>query len=336
MNPNGTNFSNGNNSNGQTPNPNDQMPQFEAPQNPNLDNNFRGGAFMPDQNINNIPTVSDNSTPTFSEPKRSFMSEVLEGQGPQQQAQIQMQAQAMQQPIPMNNIQNTPYSYTQAQIAAMPQPKQSHALEILVIVIIYILGIAAIGGAIYFFMQYDAKNKQITSARNAMVVDAKEEQKQLDDQNYAKRKALTSKEFTGPSQYGSLTFKYPKEWNVYIANESETSAEYEAYFHPDPIPPVKSNKSIYAFSFRIVNSSYEQTAQKFTSNNKISTVPFSSGPITGIIAQGKIKNDDAPNGRAVIIKVNDKSAILQTDDYTQYGNYFDSIIASLRNSNIDN
>ena len=341
MNPNGTNLDNGMNPNGPMPNgqaPNDQMPQFEAPQNPMLDNSPRAGAFMPNQNINNIPTTDTNPTaPTFSAPKASFAS-MLEGKDPYQNPSPNpYQNQAMPQAMPANNIQNTPLAMgMQSQSIAIPQPKQSHGLEIFIIVIIYIISIAAIGGAIYFFMQYDGKNKQDTSARNALVLDAKEEQKALDDQNYAKRKALTSKEFTGPTQYGALTFKYPKEWNVYIANDSETSAEYEAYFHPDPIPPIKSNNSKYAFSFKILNQSYEQAAQKYN-NDKISSTPFSSGPITGIMVQGKLKNNEnAPDGRAIIIKVNDKSAILSTDDYATYGNYFDSIIASLRNSNIDN
>ena len=328
MNPNGTNLNNGTNPTG--PTPNDQMPQFEAPQNPNLDNNLRGGAFMPNQNINNIPTAADDSMPTFSAPKASFAS-MLEGQNQPYQNQ------SMPTPMPTNNIQNTPLAVgMQSQSMAIPQPKQSHGLEIFIIVIIYIISVAAIGGAIYFFMQYDGKNKQDTSQRNTLVLDAKEEQKTLDDQNYAKRKALSSKEFTGPSQYGSLTFKYPKEWNVYIANDSETSAEYEAYFHPDPVPPIKSNHSSYAFSFKIVDASYEQTAQRYK-DDKISSTPFSSGPITGILVQGKLKNyEGAPDARAIIIKINDKSAILQTDNYAEYGNYFDSIIASLRNSNIDN
>ena len=261
-----------------------------------------------------------NQPPVFAAPQANCQ------QTPMMQQQIPMQPNPqMPQPQPMQMRPPTP---------AVSAPKKSHVLEIVLIIFIFLLGGAAIGGAAYCQSRYTELSEKVNSARSVQISKIKEETKIIDDKAYEKRAANQYREFTGPSDFGSITFKYPKEWSIYLHNNSDSNPTYEAYFGQDYVPPVGQGSN-FALSFKLVNQSYDAYVKQFEGKKLSSTSAFSAHGLSGIKVTGKLdENANQPDGAEVIIRVNSYTAIIRTDDYQEYGNEFDAVIEDLRSGNI--
>lgn len=252
------------------------------------------------------------------------------------------------QPIPANQAQQTIPNYPQnnpyqpqAQPMTMPQmpsaqqivanqkPKKSHVLEILLIIFIFIIGAGAIGGAAYCQSQFSALNANVMTDRSNRANEAMQAQKIIDDKAYENRNASDTREFTGPSDFGALTFKYPKTWKVYLENNDDSNPTYTAYFAPDYVPPNNGSYN-YALIFKLQNIDYDKYLQNLSQKKLISIAPIYLNGLTGSKATGKLDDkEEQANGSEAIIKVNDYTAILRTDDYDKYGEEFDTILQTL-------
>lgn len=252
------------------------------------------------------------------------------------------------QPIPANQAQQTIPNYPQnnpyqpqAQPMTMPQmpsaqqivanqkPKKSHVLEILLIIFIFIIGAGAIGGAAYCQSQFSALNANVMTDRSNRANEAMQAQKIIDDKAYENRNASDTREFTGPSDFGALTFKYPKTWKVYLENNDDSNPTYTAYFSPDYVPPNNGSYN-YALIFKLQNIDYDKYLQSLSQKKLISIAPIYLNGLTGSKATGKLDDkEEQANGSEAIIKVNDYTAILRTDDYDKYGEEFDTILQTL-------
>ena len=215
--------------------------------------------------------------------------------------------------------------------APAPVQKKSHIGEIILLIFIFIIAGAAVGGAIYCYTQYDELNREVLADRSIKVDNAKAEQKTQDEQNYEIRTKKTTREFTGPSNFGALTFEYPKDWNVYIANDSSTEPSFTAYFSPEYVKPLNSENQ--GLIFKINSTNYENQIKQYE-NNLISSQAHSQNGLTGSIFTGKLdKKADSRTGKAVVLQINNYSATIMTPDYDTYGVQFDTIISTLRSAN---
>lgn len=305
MNPNGQNGNQNTN-----PNPNNPgAPIFQAPQNNAYANPYQQP--MPNQNYGPDTRM------------QSFINQAeYRSQGPMQP---QMQA-----PVPPQTIPAPQSIQAPAQTTA-PAKKTSHIGEIILIIFIFIIAGAAVGGAIYCYTQYDELNREVLADRSIKVDNAKAEQKTQDEQNYEIRTKKTTREFTGPSNFGALTFEYPKDWNVYIANDSSTEPSFTAYFGPDYVKPLNSDNQ--GLVFKINSSNYDSQIKQYE-NNLISSQAHSQNGLTGSIFTGKLdKKADSKTGKAVVLQINNYSATIMTPDYDTYGVQFDMIISTLRSAN---
>jgi len=358
MNPNGQNGNNnsfnplentpngdtGQNFNAQGNNINFQSntPQFEAVQNNQAAQMSTQNA-IPNQNYpqqnpiqnqgyasqNPVQTInaqqSVNTAPSFSAPQNPYT----------QQAQMSPNMTNFGQgQITNTSLPQMPPLTAQGQVAQaqskQPAPKKKNAvLEIVLIVFIFILAAAAVGGSAYCWNEYSKLSADVNSRTSIQVSEAKENQKKIDDQAYENRNASTTREFTGPSDFGAITFKYPKEWNVYLKNNDDSNPKYEAYFSPNYVAPVDNNH-IQPLSFRIVEQSYTNYIKKYENKKLTTTSAYSINGLTGSKVTGKLnERQDEPNGAEVVIQVNNYAAIIRTDDYDTYGAEFDAIIAEL-------
>ena len=119
-----------------------------------------------------------------------------------------------------------------------------------------------------------------------------------------------------PSDYCYINVKYPKNWSVYINKDGSNNSDFEAYFQPNKVPSLSDAHSRYALRFIIKNSQFDDAEMTYISrvkNGKLKSQNFSadSDAISGTRYEGEI--DNKINGVFVMFKVNDKTAILQTD-----------------------
>ena len=122
---------------------------------------------------------------------------------------------------------------------------------------------------------------------------------------------------------------------MYVDKDASNNSDYVAYFQPKKVPPISSQNSRYALRFAIYNRQYDDVAKPYVAkvkNGKMQSQNFTadSGKITGMRYEGEISNNIT--GTFVIFKVNDKTAILQTDSDVLLDDY-EKILQTLRRAN---
>ena len=192
-------------------------------------------------------------------------------------------------------------------------------IKTIAIVILGLTTIAFVCLFIYFLNQYNEVNTDIQSQIDVAVADAKDEQYQKDQKDFAEREKYPYKTFAGPVDYGELSFKYPKTWSVYIASDLlKTSGDFEAYLNPGEVELISSKNSIYGLrvkirdkAFETVVAEYQKALEKKNSNLSVESITLKNGT-TANKYTGTIPNTEF-SGYIIVFKIRDKTAILQTD-----------------------
>ena len=121
--------------------------------------------------------------------------------------------------------------------------------------------------------------------------------------------------FVGPSDYGRLTFEYPKTWSAF--QESDVSqgggVTYAAYLNPVIVPPV-SETTKFALRITIEQKIYDKALDEYASQIKkgdLKSSVYVDGTRTGTRLTGNFNKDIV--GTAVLIKMRDRTLTLRTD-----------------------
>jgi hypothetical protein len=181
-------------------------------------------------------------------------------------------------------------------------------------------------------MQYNELKNNADSEKEIAVAEAKKDQQEIDNLKFEDQLKLPNNPFTGPSDYGSLSFEYPKTWSVYVESDGLNNSDFVSYFAPSQINPVGSEDSRYALRFSILNRQFNDVVkdyERLASDNGLSQSTFNgdNNRISGIRYEGSIS--DEIDGVVIVTKVNDKTAIFQTDAKV-YMDDFNKLISSLR------
>ena len=193
-----------------------------------------------------------------------------------------------------------------------------------------ILALAFGGLAIWAYMQYNTAKTDVDSQIKVAVIDAERRQSQKEEAKYAEREKEPNLEFSGPTDYGRLTFKYPKTWNLYEATDVESrGGEYRAYLHPSKVPPVVTDQQ-FALRVTIENKEYDKVVQQYDALVKkgdLRSSSTSSMGNTGTRLDGNFSKNI--RGAAVIYKVRDKTATVRTDANETFKADFNKIIQTI-------
>lgn len=216
--------------------------------------------------------------------------------------------------------------------AGMPGKKNTTLIETIILVVVCLIAAAAIVFAVVFFMKYNELNTDFESKKNLEVAKAVKEQEDKDNASFAEREKLPYYSYTGPSDYGSISFQYPKTWSVYVDSDGTNNSDFKAYFRPSQVDPIKDKDSRYALRFSILNRQYDtvqKTYQTKVTSGKMTASVFNAddNKITGIRYEGEIEKNI--NGIVVLVKVNDKTAVFQMDADV-YRTDFETLLQGLR------
>lgn len=194
-----------------------------------------------------------------------------------------------------------------------PAGQNSGLLKTILVIIFALTTIGAAYFAVYFYNEYKIASSDV-SAQVAAAVTARE--KEITDELEAKfteREKIPYYTFAGPADYGSLNFKYPKTWSVYIAKDASKGGDFEAYLHPSEVPAVASN-TIYALRVTIKSESFETANSRYKSlvqSGKLTSSVISIGNADANRYDGTLSNNFI--GSVVIFKIRDKTVTLETD-----------------------
>ena len=232
------------------------------------------------------------------------------------------------------SVHQSQQMYTAEQVAKMMEPKKDIAglIKTIVIVIISLIAVTFIGLFIWMFIQYNEAQTDVDGQIAVAVAAAKDEQVMQDEAEFLEREKYPYKTFSGPADYGQLTFEYPKTWSVYIAKDASNGGDYEAYLNPGQVDAV-SDTTINALrvvvrdkSFEDVVAEYQKAMDKKDSNLTVGTITVNG--TTANRYTGTIPNTDL-SGFIVIFKIRDKTAILRTDSVL-FQEDFDKLLGTIQ------
>jgi len=214
-------------------------------------------------------------------------------------------------------------------IALMDKQKQS-GFALVSYILSGALAIVA-GLAIWALVAYTSEKSDVESRIDLAVAEAKKEQSEVDEAKFLERENEPWRDFSGPADYGQVTFKYPKTWSVYVNRDGQGGGSYEAYFHPVVVPTVGGGSSDARFALRmsIDNQDYDRVISAYSNDVSRGDLDSSSvkiNDVTGTRLQGNFSQDI--RGSAVIFKIRDKTLTLRTDAAT-YQDQFNAIVKTL-------
>lgn len=208
------------------------------------------------------------------------------------------------------------------------QPK-SHSF-LVPLIVVFLLFLAAVGFALWAFMgrqDYKDNSDQKAAAASAEVRVATQAE---DAAKYAEEAKNPLKTFTGPSDFGGVTVQYPKTWSAYaVQGGSRGSTPLDAYFHPDVVPDVAAQASVFALRIEIVDQAYSQVLAKYESAVKAGEVtvsPYKLAKVPTIVGSrvdGQIES--AKRGSMVLFPLRNVTLMVWTET-DQYLKDFNDII----------
>lgn len=177
-----------------------------------------------------------------------------------------------------------------------------------------VLFLAAGSFAIWSYVNYSEQKTNVDGKIALAVAEAKKEEAERNEVKFAEREKEPRREFVGPTEYGRLTFDYPKTWSAYVKNDGSDRSQFEAYLHPIVIPPLDDRSSRVALRVVILNRDYEDVLGQYDSKVKAGELKSSNVEIngnSGVRLDGAF--DDSIRGSIIILRVRDKTVTLRTD-----------------------
>ena len=220
---------------------------------------------------------------------------------------------------PMTAPQMAPQPGTPNLNAPQPAAKKDmgDVIKIIVIVALALTTVTFIGLFVWMMLQYNEASTDVNGQIAIAVAEAKDEQALQDEAEFLEREKYPYQTFSGPADYGELTFQYPKTWSVYVASDAAKGGDFRAYLNPVQVNEVSDNTimalrvTIRTDDFEKVTAEYQRKMEARDADLTMESITFADG-ITANKYTGKIPDTDL-RGYIVVFKIRDKAVILQTD-----------------------
>lgn len=193
-------------------------------------------------------------------------------------------------------------------------------------VLILFFGAAGFGIWAYTGMQ-DYKNNVEPKIATA-VAKAEEETSSKKDKEFTEKEKQPLRNYTGPTEYGSLSINYPKTWSVYADESGSGSAPVSAHLNPNFVPGLQSNNNV-ALRLEVVNTAYSQvvsTIESSVKSGKVTAKPYSLSTLPSVVGlrlDGEVVNQK--QGAMIVLPLRDKTIKVWTEA-SQFVADFDNII----------
>ena len=202
--------------------------------------------------------------------------------------------------------------------------------QLLVIIglLVVLVGVSSLSAWLY--VQYSDQKNNVDSKIATAQVAARKEQSEADDIKIKAVEEEPNREFAGPEDYGGLTFKYPKNWSVYVAEDAAVNASrYSAYLHPVTVPPINSKAARFALKVTVETVAYDKALSGFKSlieKGDLKSIPITVNEHEGTRLDGTLQKDI--RGSAVLFRVRDKTITVSSEAET-FKEYFDNIVKTI-------
>lgn len=208
----------------------------------------------------------------------------------------------------------------------------SGLIKTIAIVILSLIAATFIGLFIWMTTQYNEVSTDVNGQIDVAVAAAVDENTMAMEMEFAEREKEPYRDFSGPADYGGISFKYPKTWSLYVAKDASNGGDYQAYFNPievNEVSPTTINSlrlTIRDAAFDTVTADYQRYVEQL--NSKLSVQAVTVAGTAANRYTGKLLNTEL-EGIVVIFKIRDKTAILQTDSLLFQAD-FDRLLETVR------
>lgn len=216
-----------------------------------------------------------------------------------------MIASAQPQPDPMHE---------ELQLSHSNRKHDTGRVFMIVALVIACLALATfIGLFIWMYIQYNDVKTDVDGQINAAVAVAKSDLTEELETEFLKREKEPNKTFAGPEDYGGISFKYPKTWSVYVQSDAISGGNYQAFFSPGEVEPIK-NETPNALRLTISTQSFDsvtKTYESYVSSGKMTMSVITVNGASANLYRGTLTNGLV--GAVCIFKIRDKTVIMQSD-----------------------
>lgn len=228
------------------------------------------------------------------------------------------------------------------QIQLPPEQKKDIAgiVKTVVIVILAILTVVFIGLFVWKFIEYDDLQAEWDTKTDLEVAQAEDNVRMEEAKKYEEMIKYPYETFTGPADYGELSFEYPKTWSVYLPDPATMGGEFHAYMNPVQVDTVGAGSTINALRVTITNQRYEDVVNSYVGAVADPGIDFNvqtmdvTNEKTGQTFtvnryEGQIPGTELV-GYMIVFKIRDKTVILQTDNSQVFGEEFNKLVNTIQ------
>ena len=203
----------------------------------------------------------------------------------------------------------------------------------LIIAIVFIATtVIALGLAGYALYNYLDQKNNVDAKVSTAVNDATKVLADKDAADFLQKEKQPNRGFSGPEDYGGLSFDYPKTWSVYVDKDTSQGSTYAAYFNPVSVPPVSASETTqYALRVTIEQKAVEDVIASYNNLVKkgggLQASAVKIDGTDGTRLDGNFTKDI--RGSAVIFKIRDKTVTIRTDADT-FAPDFNALIQTIK------
>lgn len=167
--------------------------------------------------------------------------------------------------------------------------------------------------AVWSYISFIDTRSDVEGKIKVAEAEARNQQAELDRKNYLEESKNPRLEFVSPSEYGRVSFMYPRNWSVYIHNDGSDRRDYVAYLHPVTVPSVISRDSRFALKLEIINKDFDVVMKQYESLLKKGDLTSGTPEFNGN-ASTRIDGAFAKDlrGSVVLMRVRDKTIRFST------------------------
>jgi hypothetical protein len=212
------------------------------------------------------------------------------------------------------------------------QKSSFHPAVIIAIISTLLLFLATAFGIWAFMERQDYKNN-VDKKIEVAVTNAKKEEASRKDNEFIEENRKITQKYTGPSDYGTISFDYQKAWSGYEKIDDGTPLL--AIFHPNLVPGGDEDEIAYALKVEVLDETYDEAVSAFTSDveaGKVKANPFKPKLVPDIDAPGTRFDGEVRSGvqgSVVMLSLRDKTIKISTESPTFLPDFDQTILETL-------
>ena len=211
-----------------------------------------------------------------------------------------------------------------------PKKDRSGLVKTILLVFTSLMAIVFLGLFVFMYINWIEAKSDVDGKVDLAVAEAENELRTTLEKQFAEKEKEPHTTFTGPTDFGELTFEYPKTWSVYVPDDGSQGKNFNAYFNPGQVNVVNAS-TVMALRVSIVNTLTDQVKKTYQAKVEKGDMEVSTTVVNNTnvdVYTGTL--DSKLQGIVCVFKIRDKTAIIQTDAMAFQEDFYNVVLSSIR------